>query len=243
MKYMLITGASSGIGFQTFFKCFKKNIYPIAIIRNKKSFNDNIINQNLENKEFSVIYCDLEDINSVGNIVKEVKKITKKLDHLVLNAGFIETSAALMTTKSNIEKHLNINFISQVLIAQSISKSFFIKQKKGTIVAVSSSAAIDANEARMAYASSKSALCTAIRVLSKELGKINIRANTVAPGLTDTKLMQNSTQPDQINKFINELSIKRLGRAEEIASLIHFLSSDDSSFITGQVISIDGGIR
>ena len=148
-----------------------------------------------------------------------------------------------MTTKSNIEKHLNINFISQVLIAQSISKSFFIKQKKGTIVAVSSSAAIDANEARMAYASSKSALSTAIRVLSKELGKINIRANTVAPGLTDTKLMQNSTQPDQINKFINELSIKRLGRAEEIASLIHFLSSDDSSFITGQVISIDGGIR
>ena len=130
MKYMLITGASSGIGFQTFFKCFKKNIYPIAIIRNKKTFNDNIINQNLENKEFSVIYCDLEDINSVGNIVKEVKKITKKLDHLVLNAGFIETSAALMTTKSNIEKHLNINFISQVLIPQSISKSFFIKQKK-----------------------------------------------------------------------------------------------------------------
>ena len=55
--------------------------------------------------------------------------------------------------------------------------------------------------------------------------------------------MQNSTQPDQIDKFINELSIKRLGRAEEIASLIHFLSSDDSSFITGQVISIDGGIR
>ena len=155
---MLITGASSGIGFQTFSKCFTKNIYPIAIIRNKKSFNDNIINQNLENKEFSVIYCDLEDISSVENIVKEVKKITKKLDHLVLNAGYIETSAALMTTKSNIEKHLKINFISQVLIAQSISKSFFIKQKKGNIVAVSSSAAIDANEARMAYAASKSAL-------------------------------------------------------------------------------------
>jgi len=243
MKYMLITGASSGIGFETFSKCFRNNIYPIAVIRNYEKFKNNLFHQNLQNNKFSLINCDLEDINAVENIVNEVKKITKKLDHLVINAGFIETSAALMTTKSNIEKHLNINFISQILIAQSISKSFFIKQKKGSIVAISSSAAIDANEARMAYAASKSALSTAIRVLSKELGKINIRANIVAPGLTDTKLMQNSTNRDQIDKFINELSIKRLGRPEEIASLIHFLSSDESSFITGQIISIDGGIR
>ena len=243
MKYMLITGASSGIGFETFSKCFRNKIYPIAVIRNYENFKDNLISQNLQHNEFSIINCDLEDINATENIVNEVKKITKKLDHLVINAGFIETSSALMTTKSNIEKHMNINFISQILIAQSISRSFFIKQKKGSIVAVSSSAAIDANEARMAYAASKSALSTAIRVLSKELGKINIRANIVAPGLTDTKLMQNSTQPDQIHKFISELSIKRLGRAEEIASLIHFLSSDESSFITGQIISVDGGIR
>ena len=243
MKYMLITGATSGIGFETFIQCFKKNIYPIALVRNIKSFNNNLTNANLRNNQYATIKCDLEDINSVENIVKEVKKITKKLDHLVLNAGFIETSAALMTTKLNIEKHLNINFISQILIAQSIAKSFFIKQKAGTIVAVSSSAAIDANEARMAYAASKSALSTAIRVLSKELGRIQIRANVVAPGLTDTKLMRNSTEPDQINKFINELSLKKLGRADEIANLIHFLSSEDSSFITGQIISIDGGIR
>ena len=95
----------------------------------------------------------------------------------------------------------------------------------------------------MAYAASKSALSTAIRVLSKELGRIKIRANVVAPGLTDTKLMRNSTEPEQINKFINELSLKKLGKADEIAKLIHFLSSEESSFITGQVISIDGGIR
>ena len=208
MKYMLITGATSGIGFETFIQCFKKNIYPIALVRDIKSFNKNLTNANLRNNQYATIRCDLEEISSVENIVKEVKKITKKLDHLVLNAGFIETSAALMTPKLNIEKHLNINFISQILIAQSIAKSFFIKQKAGTIVAVSSSAAIDANEARMAYAASKSALSTAIRVLSKELGRIQIRANVVAPGLTDTKLMRNSTAPDQINKFINELSLK-----------------------------------
>ena len=128
MKYMLITGASS-VGFETFIQCFKKNIYPIALVRNIKSFNKNLTNANLKNNQYATIMCDLADINSVENIVKEVKKITKKLDHLVLNAGFIETSAALMTPKLNIEKHLNINFISQILIAQSISKVFLLNKK------------------------------------------------------------------------------------------------------------------
>ena len=169
-------------------------------------------------------------------------KNNKKIDHIVLNAGFIETSPSLMTSKTNIEQHLKL-LISPIYIAQSISKSFFIKQRKGTIVAISSSAAIDANEGRMAYAASKSAFSTAIRVLSNELGKINIRANIIAPGLTDTKLMRESTEPEQIKKVCESLSLPRLGKPEEVADLVHFLSSDLSSFITGQVISIDGGIR
>ena len=108
---------------------------------------------------------------------------------------------------------------------------------------MSSSAAIDANPGRLAYASSKAALSTALRVFSKELGKINVRCNIVAPGLTDTKLMRNSTEKNQIDDFINSLSLKRVGKPHEIASTILFLCEDESSFMTGQVISVDGGIR
>ena len=237
---MLITGASSGIGFETLAKCFENNIYPIAAIRDKKKLEKKLKERELSSNEYSVVRLDLEDIQSINSLPFEIKKITKKLDHLVLNAGFIETAPVLMTSRNSIEKHLNINFINQMCITQSIVRRFFIKQKKGTIVAVSSSAAIDANEARMAYASSKAALSTAIRVLSKELGKINIRANIIAPGLIETNLMNDSTNADQILKFIDDLSIRRLGKPSEVAEIIHFLSSDQSSFITGQVISIDG---
>ena len=79
--------------------------------------------------------------------------------------------------------------------------------------------------------------------MSKELGKIGIRCNVITPGLTETKLMRESTDTDQIDTFIENISLKRLGNADEIADLIHYLSSDQASFITGQVISADGGIR
>ena len=72
MKYMLITGASSGIGFETFSKCFRNNIYPIAVIRNYEKFKNNLISQHLQNNKFSIIDCDLEDISAIENIVKEV---------------------------------------------------------------------------------------------------------------------------------------------------------------------------
>ena len=240
---MLITGASSGIGFESFLKCFEKEIVPIAACRNLELLKKNISLNKLENEHYHYINLDLSCENSVQSLVPKLKKITKRIDHIVLNAGFIETSPVLMTSKSNIEQHLKINFISPIYIAQSISKSFFIKQRKGTIVAISSSAAIDANEGRMAYAASKSAFSTAIRVLSNELGKVNIRANVIAPGLTDTKLMRESTDAEQIKKVCESLSLPRLGKPEEVADLVHFLSSDLSSFITGQIISIDGGIR
>jgi len=240
---MLITGASSGIGFETLLKCLDKGIFPIAACRNKDLLDKNLSKFDVSPHDYGYVYLDLESDISVQNIIKEVKKITKNLDHLVLNAGFIETSPVLMTSLNSIQRHLNINFISQITIAQSITKSFFIKRKKGTIVAVSSSAAIDANEARMAYAASKSAFSTAIRVLSKELGKINIRANVIAPGLTETKLMRNSTEPEQINNFIENLSLRKIAEPKEVSDLIHFLSSEESSYITGQIISIDGGLR
>lgn len=243
MKYMLITGASAGIGFETFIKCLEKDIFPIGTSRNIKSFKKFLDDLNIQSNRYSLIDLDLESDESVNSLIKKIKKVSKKLDHLVLNAGFIETSSVLMTSKKNIEKHFNINFFNQIIIAQAVVKSFFIKQKKGTVVGISSSAAIDANEGRMAYASSKAAFSTAIRVFSKELGKINIRANVIAPGITDTKLMRDSTEKEQIQRFLNSLSIKRVGKPREIADLIHFLSSDKSSFITGQVISIDGGIR
>ena len=94
----------------------------------------------------------------------------------------------------------------------------------------------------MAYASSKAALITATRVLAKELGPYNIRANVIAPGLTDTGMMKNSTSEEALNETIDRLCLKRVADPDEIAKSILFLSSDLSSYVTGHVLRVDGGM-
>ena len=242
-KSILITGANSGIGREVFLKSLEKGYFAIAAVRNPSDFLKEITDSGIDKNKFLAIELHLDSQNSVDSFPKRLKKLNKSLDYLVLNAGYIETSSVLMTTTESLKNHMMINFFSQINLIQSLTKAYFIKKRSGSIVAVSSSAAIDANAGRLAYASSKSALATALRVCSKELGKINIRCNIVAPGLTNTKLMKNSTEQEQIDIFINNLSIKRIGNPEEIANVILFLCEDESSFITGQIISVDGGIR
>ncbi len=243
MKHMFITGANSGIGLSTFLQCFENGIFPIGGVRREQEFRNELNQMNIKPDSYEIVEMRMEEIKSLEKLVPKIKTITKSLDALVLNAGAIETAPSLMTSIESIERHLKINFTHQIYIAQSIAKSFFIKKRKGSIVAISSSAAIDANPGRLAYAASKSALTTAIRVMSKELGSVSIRCNVVAPGLTETKLMRSSTEDEQIKLFTQNISIKRLGKPNEIADTIHFLCSDKASFITGQVINVDGGIR
>jgi len=243
MNNILITGASSGIGLQTFLKAIQQSIHPIAAVRDPEKFISRVSAiTNISKNQFQTIKLDLRDDNSVETFAQRLKQQSNSIDHLVLNAGFIKTSPALMTTSDSIIDHLKVNYVSNIAIAQSIVKSYYLRKKKGSIVAISSSAAIDANSGRLAYAASKAAFSTAIRVMSRELGRVNIRCNVIAPGLTDTDLMRNSTDDDQIDIFAQTLSLGRVGTPTEIADVILYLCSDNASYITGQVISVDGGI-
>lgn len=117
-----------------------------------------------------------------------------------------------------------------------------MKEKKGSIINISSSSAIEANEGRSAYSASKSALTILSKSISREMGSSNIRINTIAPGLTDTDMMKKNTPEKILNTTIERLSIKRIAKKEEIANVALFLASDLSSYITGQTISVDGGM-
>ena len=107
---------------------------------------------------------------------------------------------------------------------------------------ISSSSALDGNEGRSAYSSAKSALITQSKVLSRELGVHNIRVNTIAPGLTDTDMMKKNTTQETIKDVLSRVSLRRIANPEEIANVALLLSSDLSSYITGQVIRVDGGM-
>ena len=146
-----------------------------------------------------------------------------------------------MTSIKKLKEIFEINFFSQTLFTQYILKSM-IRNKSGSIVYISSSSALDGNEGRSAYSSTKSAIIAQAKVLSRELGVHNIRVNTIAPGLTNTDMMKDNTPVELIKEFKSRISLKRIANPEEIANVTLLLSSDLSSYITGQVIRVDGGM-
>ena len=117
-----------------------------------------------------------------------------------------------------------------------------IKNKKGSIVYISSSSALDGNEGRSAYSSSKAAIIAQAKVLSRELGIHNIRVNSIAPGLTDTDMMKENHKKELVSEVLSRTSLKKAANPREIANVILFLSSDLASYITGQNIRVDGGM-
>ena len=136
---------------------------------------------------------------------------------------------------------VEINLFSQLFLTQQISR-IMSRQKSGSIINVSSSAAIEGNEGRLAYASAKAAMIASTKVMAKELAKFNIRVNAIAPGLTETDMMRNSTTEHSLEKTLERTCMKRVGRPEEIANVVLFLSSDLSSYMTSQVLRVDGGM-
>ena len=185
---------------------------------------------------------DLAEDSSVDEFLKKIKQTCKVISALILNAGFIETAPCLMTTQNSVENHLKINYTNNIKIVQFIVRKYMLKQKFGSVVNISTSAAKFANGGRMAYAASKSAMAIAIKVMSRELGKNNINFNSISPGLTESKLMRDSTDEESIIDYKERVDNKKIAMPNEIAFLIDFLVSGKNTHITGQDISIDGGI-
>ena len=242
-KNAIVTGTNRGIG-KSILKIFAQNGANIwaCLRRPSKEFDKYKRQLEKENSiEIIPIYFDLENSKQIKIGFEEIKKSKMNIDILVNNAGAIFTALFQMTSSKKINQMLQINYVSQMLFTQYISRQM-MKQRNGNIINVSSSAALDANQGRIAYASSKAALITATKVLAKELGPYNIRANVVAPGLTDTQMMKNSTSEDVLNETVDSLCLKRVADPDEIAKSILFLSSDLSSYITGHVLRVDGGM-
>ena len=242
-KNAVLTGSSRGIGFSILEALALNGANIWACRRTKtKEFEQSIDNLSKKNKVLiKPLYFDLENQDAVKDSAKTIISSREKIDILINNAGIIHTSAFQMTRIEDVKKVFQVNFFSQILFTQMLVRAM-TKQKKGSIVNISSSAGIDGGEGRMAYSSSKAALIVATKVMSNELGKLGIRVNAIAPGLTDTDMMNESTSEDILNKTIESLAIKRIAQPSEIASVAVFLASDLASYITGQVIRVDGGM-
>ncbi len=242
-KTAVVTGCNKGIG-KSIVEEFSKNGANIfACVRSlNEKFIENI--DNLKNKfkvEIFPIELDLNNENTIKNAADKIIKNSKSIDILVNNAGTIQTSLFQMTPSKDIRNVFEVNFFSQTKFTQLMIKPM-IKNKSGSIVYISSSAADDGNIGRNAYASSKAAINAQAKVLSRELGMYKIRVNVISPGLTDTSMMSENTPQNVKENILSNISLKRIGKPNEIANTALFLSTEMSSYITGQIIRVDGGM-
>jgi len=242
-KIAVVTGCNRGIG-KKILEIFSANGATVfACVRNiSEEFKSRIkeIEKNTNNKIIPIQF-DLSDESQIKEAANSILLTNHSIDILVNNAAMIHTGIFQMTSIKKLKEVFEVDFFSQTNFTQYILKSM-VKNKKGSILYISSSSALDGNEGRSAYSSAKSALITQSKVLSRELGVHNIRVNAIAPGLTDTDMMKKNTTQETIKDVLSTVSLRRIARTEEIANTALFLSSDLSSYITGQVIRVDGGM-
>ena len=242
-KTAVVTGANRGIG-QSIIDLFSKNGANIFAcsreVSDKFSQFIKLTEQKYKNKIIP-LELDLSNINSIKSAFAKIKEENLEIDILINNAATIHTALFNMTSIDKLKEIFEINFFSQTLFTQYISK-LMIKNNSGSIVYMSSSSAIDSNEGRSAYSASKAAIISQAKTLSRELGRHNIRVNAIAPGLTKTDMMYENTSKEIIDQFKNNISLNRYAEKIEVANVALFLSSELSSYINGQTIRVDGGL-
>lgn len=242
-KNAIITGCLRGIGKQTLITLAEQgaNIWACAQYPDD-SFE--LFCKELEKKTnvwIKPVYFDLIDQESIKQNIKNIISEKQKIDILINIAGFTKDSLFHMTSLEQMKTIFDVNFFSQILITQYITK-VMLRQKKGSVINISSTSGLDGGSGQLAYSSSKAALIGATKTLSRELAPQGIRVNSIAPGVINTSM--NSIVPEKIiSERIQGLSMKRMGEAFEISNAIVFLASDLSDYITGQIIRVDGGMK
>lgn len=242
MKVALITGASGGIGKETvkiflrngFFVCGQYNNGKKEIEElQKELFKENLCDY------FYPFFCDFTCEESVKNALSGLSKSFKHIDVLVNNAGADLYKLLSDTSDKEWKNVFKVN-VDSAFYTSKFCLSGMVNKKSGKIVNVSSIWGVSGACMETAYSASKAAIIGLTKALAKEVAPCGINVNCVCPGVIDTK-MNSRFNEQEIQELKDQTPLGRLGRAEEIAELIYFLCSEKADFITGQVITADGG--
>lgn len=240
-KVALVTGAARGIGKQIAITLAKEG-YNIAL--NYRTNTDSIVELKNQIENFRVecllVQGDVSVFEDAERIANETFEKFGRINVLVNNAGITKDMLLLRMKPEDFMNVIDVNLVGTYNMTKNVS-GYMMKAREGRIINVSSVVGISGNAGQSNYSASKAGIIGFTKSLAKELASRNILVNAVAPGFIETDMTK--VLKDEVKeKIAEQIPLRREGKAEEVANVVKFLASDDSSYITGQVINIDGGM-
>lgn len=240
-KVALVTGAARGIGKQIAITLAKEG-YNIAL--NYRTNTDSIVELKNQIENFGVecllVQGDVSVFEDTERIANETFEKFGRINVLVNNAGITKDMLLLRMKPEDFMNVIDVNLVGTYNMTKNVS-GYMMKAREGRIINVSSVVGISGNAGQSNYSASKAGIIGFTKSLAKELASRNILVNAVAPGFIETDMTK--VLKDEVKeKIAEQIPLRREGKAEEVANVVKFLASDDSSYITGQVINIDGGM-
>lgn len=240
-KCALITGATRGIGKQIAITLAKQG-YNIAL--NYRKENEELENTKKEIEEIGVqviaVKGDVANFEDCENFVKQVIERFGQIDVLVNNAGIAKDMLLMRMKKEDFEQVIDTNLVGTFNVTKNVVP-YMMKARSGRIINISSVVGISGNAGQTNYSASKAGIIGFTKSLAKEIASRNILVNAVAPGFIETN-MTDVLKDDVKQEIAKNIPLKRMGTTQDVANVVKFLASDDSSYITGQVINVDGGM-
>ncbi|MEA2103790.1 MAG: 3-oxoacyl-[acyl-carrier-protein] reductase [Candidatus Cloacimonadota bacterium] len=239
-KTAIITGSARGIG-KGIAKSFVDSGANVVIVDIIPEVIEKTVSS-LQNDKSKVIgyKCDITDANEVSAMVKNAVKEFGKIDILINNAGITKDNLLMRIKPADWQAVIDVNLTGTFLCSQKVSR-VMMKQKYGKIINISSVIGIIGNPGQANYAASKGGIISFTKSIAKELALRNINVNAIAPGFIRTDMTDKL--PEEVKKnYLKMIPMQKFGTPEDVAKLALFLASEQSSYITGQTISIDGGM-
>ena len=240
-KVAFIKGATRGIGKQIAIE-FAKDGYDIAF--NYRKENEDLENIKKQIKELNVrclpVKGDVSIFDDTANMVNQIINEFGKIDVLVNNAGITKDALLMRMKKEDFEDVINVNLVGTFNVTKNVIP-YMIKQRSGRIINISSVVGVSGNAGQTNYSASKAGIIGFTKSLAKEVASRNILVNAVAPGFIETQ-MTDVLKQEVKEEIAKNIPLRRMGTPEDVANVVKFLAGEQSSYITGQIINVDGGM-
>lgn len=241
MKVAIVTGASRGIGKACALRLAKNGFTTVINYSHSEDEAKKVLEEIEKNGGSGMtIRADVSDLDQVKAMMREVGKTYGQIDVLVNNAGIVRDEYLLMLNPDTLDRCFDLNVKGYFYCAQQAVLKMF-RKKSGAIINMSSVSGILALAGQSVYSATKGAVNSMTQTMAKELAPYGIRVNAVAPGFIETEMLD-ALPEEKKKEYLDAIPMHRLGKAEEVAGIVSMLASDTCAYMTGQILTLDGGI-